>query len=90
MLHLRNRTYNAITTAAATPSLRRMSIQTAQNKLCQHGIRPKRPYVGPDFKYVQRRTRVRQIRWCHTLRVWNKLYISINSNSFVFGLFILQ
>jgi hypothetical protein len=90
VFHLRKRTDNAITTAAAIPELRRISTQTAQNKLRQRGIRPKSPYVGPVLTHAHRRTRVRQLRWCHALRVWNKLYISINSNSFAFRLFILQ
>jgi len=90
VFQLRKRTDNAITTAAAISGLRRISIQTAQDKLRQRGIRPERTYVEPVFIHVHRRTRVRQLRWCHTLRFWNKLNISINSNYFAFGVFILQ
>jgi hypothetical protein len=63
VFHLRSRTDNAITTAAAITELRRISIQTAQNKLRQRGIRPKRPYVGPVFTHVHRRTRVQKIKY---------------------------
>jgi transposase len=64
VLHLRNRTVSASTTAVGIPGLRRISSQTVRNRLRQHGIRPKRPYLRAVLTPLHRRERV---LWCNRL-----------------------
>ena len=59
VFHLRNRTVAASTTAAEIPGLRRISSQTVRNRLQQHGIIPKRQYLGAVLTPLHRRERVR-------------------------------
>jgi hypothetical protein len=46
IFHLPNRTVATSTTAAGIPGLRRISSKIVHNRLRQHDIRPRRPYVG--------------------------------------------
>lgn len=68
VLHLRDRTITAESTAARVPGLRRISGQTVRNRLREVGLRARRPYVG---NVLQRHHRVGRLRWCNNVVVWN-------------------
>ena len=64
VFYLRIRTVSTSTTAVGIPGLRRISSQTVRNRLRQHGIRPKRPYLRAVLTPLHRRERV---LWCNRL-----------------------
>ena len=64
VVHLRNRTVAASTTATGIHGLRRISSQTVRNRFRQHGIGPRRPYFGVVLTPLYRGDRV---RWCNIL-----------------------
>lgn len=59
MLHLRDRFYRATTTATETPGRtnNRISPNMVIRRLREHGLRPRRPYVGMVMKERRRRRR---------------------------------
>lgn len=67
--HLRDRYRPATRTAAITIGNhgRPISAQTVINRLRRHGIRPRRPYVGPQLLQRHRRAR---LQWCRAHVRW--------------------
>ena len=81
--HIRDRFLLATRTAAATDVNhgRHISAQTVINRLKDHGIRPRRPYVGPKLLPRHRRAR---LQWYRThlawlARQWNRGFSSQKS-----------
>ena len=81
--HLRDRFRPATRTAAATVGNHghRISAQTVINRLKDQGIRPRRPYVGPQLLPRHRRAR---LQWCRDhlawqARQWNRVLFTDES-----------
>ncbi|XP_067679681.1 uncharacterized protein [Haliotis asinina] len=69
VLHLRDRTSTGEGTAARIPELRRISGgQTVRNRLREHGLRARRPYVGNVLRGVHL---VNRLRWCNNVMRWD-------------------
>ncbi|XP_071105362.1 uncharacterized protein [Haliotis cracherodii] len=66
VLHLRDRTATGDSTAARVPGLRRISGQTVRNRLREHGLRDRRPYVG---NVLRRHLRAHRLRWCNNVNL---------------------
>ena len=69
IIHLRNRMIMAEDTARITPGLAnvRISDQTVRRRLCESGLRARRPVVGPILK---KRHRTARLAWAHARRRW--------------------
>lgn len=67
--HLRNHFLPATVTARTTPGRHnaRISDQTVRNRLREHGLRSRRPYVGPKLTLRHRRNRM---QWARTHQRW--------------------
>ena len=65
ILHLRNQTVTARETASNVPGLRGITEQTVRNRLCENGLRTRRPYFGA---VLRRRHRLASVRWCNRVR----------------------
>ena len=68
VLHLRNRTVTA-TSTAATALGHRISRQTVYRRLRQYGIRPRHPYRGP---LLTPRHRNNRLIWARRVRRWQR------------------
>ena len=81
--HLRNRFIPATVTARTTPGThnQRISDQTVRNRLREVGLRPRRPYVGPNLTLRHRRNRAQWVtvhqRW--RLLQWRNILFSDES-----------
>ena len=56
-----DRLRTAILTTRSIPSFRRISPRTVRNRMCERGIRPRRPAIRP---VLQQRHRVARFAWC--------------------------
>lgn len=68
VLHLRNRTLTA-TSTATTALGHRISRQTVYRRLRQYGIRPRHPYRGP---YLTPRHKNGRLIWARRVRRWQR------------------
>lgn len=68
VLHLRNRSITA-TSTAATSLGHRISRQTVYRRLRQHGIRARHPFRGP---FLTRQQRINRLIWARRVRRWQQ------------------
>ena len=75
--HLRDRYWQATRTAATTTGNhdRPFSAQTVINRLRNHGIRPRRPYVSSQLLPIHRRAR---LQWCRAHVQWQARQWSVS------------
>jgi transposase len=71
LIHLRNRSVNAVDTARRTPGIRNniISYQTVRNRLRQSGLRSYRPLKGMELK---RRHRIARLQWARARLRWRR------------------
>ena len=83
LAHLQNRFQLAAATSRQTRDLnnRRISVDTVRRRLCNVGLRARRPYCG---QRLTRRHRTERLRWCRNnvnrrLRDWHDMLFSDES-----------